>query len=68
MSELGRQNPTDVQKEPVKIKYISSPVFVKASNASEFRAIVQELTGKNAKDRSFCESSNSMHTNHGNPR
>jgi hypothetical protein len=46
MSELGRQNPTDVQKEPVKIKYISSPMFVKASNASEFQAIVQELTGK----------------------
>lgn len=33
-------------KEPIKVKYISSPVLVNAKNASEFRAIVQELTGK----------------------
>jgi hypothetical protein len=46
------QTPTKVEREPaepIKIKYISSPVFVNASNAYEFRAIVQELTGQNSK-------------------
>nr|GLL20768.1 hypothetical protein A4A49_55437 [Ipomoea trifida] len=33
-------------KEAVKVKYISDPVTVNAKDASEFRAIVQELTGK----------------------
>lgn len=42
------QNPTKVKKNPIKIKYISSPMMVKASNAAEFRAIVQELTGQNS--------------------
>ena len=36
------------KKGGVKIKYISSPMKVKASSASEFRAIVQELTGCNS--------------------
>ncbi|KAK4717250.1 hypothetical protein R3W88_015588 [Solanum pinnatisectum] len=35
------------EKEPMKVKYISSPVLVNAKNADEFRSIVQELTGKN---------------------
>ncbi|KAF7805218.1 sigma factor binding protein 1, chloroplastic [Senna tora] len=30
----------------MKIKYISNPVIVKPRNASEFREIVQKLTGK----------------------
>ncbi|KAK3200710.1 hypothetical protein Dsin_024125 [Dipteronia sinensis] len=37
-----------VKKTPIKVTYISSPMMVKASNASEFRAIVQQLTGKNS--------------------
>lgn len=45
---IKRQKPTKVEKKPMKIKYISSPIMVKAGNASEFRAIVQQLTGKNA--------------------
>ncbi|XVF31055.1 hypothetical protein REPUB_Repub16aG0112400 [Reevesia pubescens] len=40
------KNPTKVKKNPIKVKYISSPMMVKASNAAEFRAIVQELTGQ----------------------
>lgn len=35
------------EKEPMKVKYISSPIMVNAKNADEFRSIVQELTGKN---------------------
>ncbi|KAM3200778.1 hypothetical protein T459_29812 [Capsicum annuum] len=34
------------KKEPMKVKYISSPVLVNVKNPSEFRAIVQQLTGK----------------------
>lgn len=36
-------------KRPVKITYISSPTMFTATNASEFRAIVQEFTGKDSK-------------------
>ncbi|KAJ4719700.1 sigma factor binding protein 1, chloroplastic-like [Melia azedarach] len=36
------------KKNPIKVTYISTPMKVKASSASEFRAIVQELTGKNS--------------------
>lgn len=36
------------KKKPINIKYIASPMMVKASNASEFRAIVQQHTGQNA--------------------
>uniref|UniRef100_A0A6N2LZ62 VQ domain-containing protein n=1 Tax=Salix viminalis TaxID=40686 RepID=A0A6N2LZ62_SALVM len=43
------KKPTKHKKEPIKITYISSPTMVKATNASEFRAIVQELTGKDSK-------------------
>ncbi|KAF3452325.1 hypothetical protein FNV43_RR02758 [Rhamnella rubrinervis] len=35
------------KKKPINIKYISSPMMVKASSASEFRAIVQQHTGQN---------------------
>lgn len=34
----------------MKVKYISSPVMVNAKNATEFKAIVQELTGKDSGD------------------
>lgn len=43
-----RQKPNKAKKKPIKIKYISSPMMVQAKNASEFRAIVQELTGQNS--------------------
>ncbi|KAF9660955.1 hypothetical protein SADUNF_Sadunf19G0017600 [Salix dunnii] len=43
------QKSTQNKRKPVKIKYISSPTMVKATNATEFRAIVQELTGKDSK-------------------
>ncbi|KAM3235020.1 hypothetical protein BC332_12739 [Capsicum chinense] len=34
------------QKEAIKVKYIDSPLLVNAKNATEFRTIVQQLTGK----------------------
>ncbi|KAG5608771.1 hypothetical protein H5410_020052 [Solanum commersonii] len=34
------------RREPIKVKYIDSPVMVNAKNATEFRNIVQQLTGK----------------------
>ncbi|KAG6737350.1 hypothetical protein POTOM_058866 [Populus tomentosa] len=40
---------TKNKREPIKIKYISSPTMVKATDATEFRAIVQQLTGKDSK-------------------
>ncbi|GAV66768.1 VQ domain-containing protein [Cephalotus follicularis] len=41
------QKLTKVKKnDPIKVTHISSPMLVKASNPSEFRAIVQELTGQ----------------------
>lgn len=45
---LKSQKPTKTMTKPIKITYISSPMIVKACDASEFRAIVQELTGKNS--------------------
>ncbi|KAK7332845.1 hypothetical protein VNO80_29601 [Phaseolus coccineus] len=36
------------QKKTVKITYISSPVLVRACDASEFRSVVQQLTGKDS--------------------
>lgn len=44
----SQTKPSKTKKKPIKIKYISSPMMVRASNASEFRAIVQELTGQNS--------------------
>ncbi|KAA8517264.1 hypothetical protein F0562_017557 [Nyssa sinensis] len=38
---------TKTKKKPVKVVYISNPMKVKTS-ASEFRALVQELTGRDA--------------------
>ncbi|KAK9123301.1 hypothetical protein Sjap_012903 [Stephania japonica] len=35
-------------KQAMKVVYISNPMKVKASSASEFRALVQELTGKDS--------------------
>ncbi|KAJ8551595.1 hypothetical protein K7X08_021610 [Anisodus acutangulus] len=37
---------TKKKVEPMKVKYISSPVMVNVKNPSEFRATVQQLTGK----------------------
>ncbi|GAB4855375.1 hypothetical protein Ancab_023998 [Ancistrocladus abbreviatus] len=36
------------KKEPPKVKYISSPIMVNARSETEFRAVVQELTGKDS--------------------
>ncbi|CAN1176700.1 hypothetical protein LINPERHAP2_LOCUS32680 [Linum perenne] len=44
-----KQKQRTKKKEPMKITYISSPTLVKATNASEFRALVQELTGKDSR-------------------
>ncbi|KAM7250626.1 hypothetical protein ACFE04_022509 [Oxalis oulophora] len=40
------QKHTKVKKNPIKVTYISNPKMIKA-NASEFRAIVQQFTGRN---------------------
>ncbi|KAK4353658.1 hypothetical protein RND71_025852 [Anisodus tanguticus] len=45
------------KKEPMKVKYISSPVMVNAKNAAEFRSIVQELTGKSPETGGTIDSS-----------
>lgn len=47
------QKSNKTKKKPIKIKYISSPVLVQANNAFEFRAIVQEFTGKNSNSDRF---------------
>ncbi|KAM3705249.1 hypothetical protein ACJW30_03G069500 [Castanea mollissima] len=41
---------TKSKQKPIKITYISSPTMVRACHASEFRKIVQELTGNNSDD------------------
>ncbi|CAJ1961118.1 unnamed protein product [Sphenostylis stenocarpa] len=51
-------------KKTVKITYISSPVMVRACDASEFRSVVQQLTGKDSSKverRSKGHGSTSMH-------
>ncbi|KAL3323900.1 hypothetical protein AABB24_038197, partial [Solanum stoloniferum] len=48
------------KKEPMKVKYISSPVLVNVKNPTEFRAVVQQLTGK-----SPPKSSNLYNQEHG---
>ncbi|GAB4836036.1 hypothetical protein Ancab_000953 [Ancistrocladus abbreviatus] len=45
--EASRNN-----KEPLRVKYISSPIMVSARSESEFRAVVQELTGKDSGNQS----------------
>ncbi|KAL3520938.1 hypothetical protein ACH5RR_019087 [Cinchona calisaya] len=47
--EIGNQMKKP-SKEPLKVKYISSPVMVNAKSAAEFKAIVQELTGKDSSE------------------
>ncbi|KAF2287683.1 hypothetical protein GH714_002309 [Hevea brasiliensis] len=44
-----RRKPIKHKKKPVKITYISNPTMFRATNALEFRAIVQQLTGKDSK-------------------
>ncbi|KAJ6349272.1 hypothetical protein OIU77_006790 [Salix suchowensis] len=83
MSEFREQCFTDQQeqpkkgkkssknkREPVKIKYISSPTMVKATSATEFMAIVQELTGKDSKVEDPFDSNevSSQVPRHGTPR
>ncbi|KAK0599772.1 hypothetical protein LWI29_008465 [Acer saccharum] len=47
-SKNHQSSMNEVKKNPIKVTYISSPMMVKANNASEFRTIVQQLTGKNS--------------------
>ncbi|GLT80869.1 hypothetical protein SLA2020_522810 [Shorea laevis] len=51
MGKLGNhqksKNSRKIKKNPIRITYISSPMMVKAT-AAEFRAIVQELTGRDS--------------------
>ncbi|OMO96237.1 VQ motif-containing protein [Corchorus olitorius] len=58
--DLKSKNPIKVKKNPIKVTYIASPTMVKVSNADEFRAIVQELTGRNSDTRE--QHSNDVHT------
>ncbi|KAK6915383.1 VQ protein [Dillenia turbinata] len=44
----AHKQPMKGKKKPTKVTYISSPMMVRACNESEFRAIVQELTGKDS--------------------
>ncbi|XAR53568.1 hypothetical protein NMG60_11022178 [Bertholletia excelsa] len=49
LHRLSSQESAKIRKSPpIKVKYISSPMKVKAKNPMEFRAIVQELTGQNS--------------------
>lgn len=46
MCVLNIMDEPNQRREPIKVKYIDSPVMVNAKNATEFRNIVQQLTGK----------------------
>ena len=46
--------PIWANKKAIKIKYNSSPVTVIARDASEFRAMVQNLTGKDSGTSGIC--------------
>ncbi|OIS97983.1 hypothetical protein A4A49_51720 [Nicotiana attenuata] len=48
-------NSSKGRSEPIKVKYIDSPVMVNAKNATEFRTIVQQLTGKTPASSSVKE-------------
>ncbi|CAN0830746.1 hypothetical protein LINGRAPRIM_LOCUS3357 [Linum grandiflorum] len=56
-SRNSKTKKTKKEERPLKITYISSPTLVKATTASEFRALVQELTGKNSRlgEEDYCE-------------
>ncbi|KAK6915382.1 VQ protein [Dillenia turbinata] len=47
-SKTINKQPIKGRKKPMKVTYISSPMMVRACNPSEFRALVQELTGKDS--------------------
>lgn len=50
----GKRSHTKRSKKPIKVVYISSPMKVNTS-ASEFRALVQELTGKDSDATRFMD-------------
>ncbi|KAG6791124.1 hypothetical protein POTOM_000236 [Populus tomentosa] len=50
----GKRSHAKRSKKAIKVVYISSPVKVKTS-ASEFRALVQELTGKDSDAARFMD-------------
>lgn len=45
--QKAKKSPKSKKKQPLKVVYITNPIKFKAS-ASEFRALVQELTGQDA--------------------
>ncbi|KAJ8570325.1 hypothetical protein K7X08_037297 [Anisodus acutangulus] len=47
-SKKAYKQPKNTKKKPVKVVYIANPMKVNTS-AAEFRALVQQLTGQNAK-------------------
>lgn len=54
------------------MKYISNPIMVRASNETEFRAVVQELTGKTSDNpgtvgRTVNAALENRISDHGNP-
>ncbi|XP_050225859.1 uncharacterized protein LOC126675288 [Mercurialis annua] len=63
---LGKSiKPIKNKKKPIKITYISNPTLFRATNASDFRAIVQELTGKDSKVLDFACDDHSNETSQG---
>lgn len=44
---MDMQNQNLKRRKPIKVKYIDSPLMINAKNATEFRTIVQQHTGKN---------------------
>ncbi|KAK7337928.1 hypothetical protein VNO77_18520 [Canavalia gladiata] len=46
--------PIRANKKVIKIKYISNPVTIQVQDASEFRAVVQNLTGKHSGANGAC--------------
>ncbi|KAL2345813.1 hypothetical protein Fmac_007098 [Flemingia macrophylla] len=48
---VHRNNKMMAKKRSVKITYISSPMLVRACDASEFRSVVQQLTGKDSNNK-----------------
>lgn len=47
IQKKAKKNPKSKKKQPIKIVYITNPIKFKTS-ASEFRALVQGLTGRDA--------------------
>jgi hypothetical protein len=53
-------------KKEIKVTYISNPILSRACHASEFRSLVQQLTGNNSNDF-VHQSTPSLHSHGTNP-